>query len=281
MQRRSVFAVIAATALFFVACSSSPKFTEVSPVELLGEGETAYLLIPVPQNRAFTEKAISFLSGDGDISQKDVSRLLSRLETVALSVFSQNSDFAWTLCASGNFPTTLSKLVLTEKNGWYKRDFENLRYYQSEEMAISMMTDSAACASSKTANAESTLSRWLSIQKGESAKGASDEIKSFLESDGDGGNIRFFVPNATTFFESFIGIPLGVKSVRGILTQVQNEELFDSEFEIEFSNPFAALAFSAVVRRVDGVSVSEGENGRTILRGLRVSWQQILLAVSQ
>ncbi len=259
---------------------------DVPPAELLSAGKSAYLLIPVPQNRDFTERAVTFLSKSGasDVSKKDISRILSRLDVVALSVSAGEKNPDWELSATGSFPTTLSKLVLTEKNGWKKHQFDSMQYYEGElaGLSLSMMNGSAACASSKNESLEDLLSRWiLAQQNAEKDENQLEwDISSFLEAEENAGDIRFFVPSAGDFMEAFIGVPLGVNSVRGTLRQIEGVEEFDSILELELFNPFVAIALSAVARRM-GLSVSLSDDGFYVVSGLRVGWEQILSAVSQ
>lgn len=298
----AVAAAFAVATAVLSSCSSSPSLVDVEPADMLGADRAAYLQIPVPQNREFTERAVAFLA-DG-ASEGDIRRVLSRLDVVAISL---GQDGGWELAATGDFPTTLSKLVLTEGNGWKKREAAGVRYYEgSAGMSLSMMTDGSAVAGSSAASVEELLARWSAFQSaaGGKADGTAgpeeparpegivpEEVASFLAAGGGlgetalyeaspDGRIRFFVPSAGRFLAAFVGVPLGVRSVRGSLLQVEGEEAFDSVLGIEFGHPMYALAFGALARGMGGVRVTQGEGGLTVVSGLRVGWDQLLSAVA-
>ena len=282
VQKKVAVAVLAAMAILFeftaISCKSTSNLSSVEPIELLSVGADAYFSIPVKSNFDFSKKLVESVASDGSISEKDVVRILERVDTIYAGMNLSGSAFE--MSASGNFPVALSKFFLTEKNGWKNHKFSSYKYneHMDSGLALSFLSSDLVCISSSPKIVEGQLGKCDAI-----ISKADVQNVSFETSDSD---ICFFFPKAADILSMIVGdnamLLSCFKSAYGSLRQVPGSEDFDLKLTLSLADPRTRMAVSGILRLAflgTSVGISSAEDSVT-LTGLLLDWNSIFSLVA-
>lgn len=266
----ALFCAAAALLLAFLAsCSSAAGAGSVDPMSLLDSGANAYFSVPVRENFDFSKKVVFSFVSKKDVSEKDIEKILERIDTLYSCVDFSTGGIQ--MSSSGNFPVTLSKFFMTEKNGWKSKKFGLHKYSEhSSGLDLSFISSDLACVSTGSAPLEKMLSRYDSALAG-------GEIDT-TEFPTDERDITFFFPNASDILDPlFEGLPVrisGVESVSGSLFQVSGREEFDMTLRLTLRDPKHVRALCAIFS-LAGFQVS-ADGSDVVLGGFRMSWSDVI-----
>ncbi len=282
LQKKVAVAVFAAMAIFFefttTSCKSTSGLSSVEPIELLSVDSDAYFSIPVQPNFDFSKKLVKSVASDDSISEKDVNRILERIDTIYASMNLTGSAFE--MSASGNFPVKLSKFFLTEKNGWKNHKFNSYKYNEHLDsgLALSFLSSDLVCLSSSSKIVEKQLKKCDDILSQSDVQNVS-----FETSDSD---ICFFFPNAADILSMLVGdnamLSACFKSAYGSLRQIPDSENFDLTLTLSLADSRMKMAVSGILRLAflgTSVGISTAEDSVT-LTGLMLDWNSIFSLVS-
>lgn len=274
LKKIIVASFISIAILFSFSCKSTSKIEKVNVVDLLEPDFDVYFSIPVQENFEFSKKLVSsfLLNGDED-SEKDVEKIVKRIDFLYVGLNLDSKEYE--ISASGDFPTTLSKLVLTEKKGWKKEKYSSYVYrtHSASGVNLSMINPDIAVLSSNSKKIETQLSRYNSIIAGENL-----ERIDFQTSDKD---IIFYFPDGNKAFSLFIPVDIklgGVKSFKGVLSNSSKPEVFDLNVFIDSTDTRMLKATSVLLRL--GLMGTPAqiivENDVLTISNLNLDWNSII-----
>src|SRR5574344_1681174 len=113
---------------FLFSCKSvqSSKMEEVHPLSLLDPTNTFYIAVPVQKNRSLCNEIL--LTKVEGMTKKNAEKITQYIKTMYVGISKVNQEYAMQVAASGNFPTWMEKMVLTEKNGWTANKYKDTKY---------------------------------------------------------------------------------------------------------------------------------------------------------
>ncbi|HBB12862.1 MAG TPA: hypothetical protein DCZ76_01140 [Treponema sp.] len=276
--------------MFFASCkttggeASAAVAAKKTPFEVLSNDSAVYLKMPVKENMDLAVQIIT--SKVQGISEKDAKRLAKQINVLWAGLSSKDNLNRAEFYASGSYPPAALASVLTEKNGWKKKNFlspteDDIPYYMhsSAKMEISFPSMAVLCAST---NVKTMLNNLYSTNTNTA------DFVSWMENKGgeDSSLIKFYVTDASKFITSFMGgiIPnsknfaANCKDIYGTLLQKSGEDYLLS-LKINLNNPKAAGAYLSMLKlgfALAGITVTQPDEKTISVQDIPVKQSQII-----
>lgn len=236
-------AVFVAAGLFFTGCKSAPLENTVDPVELLSDDGAIYLTVPVGPNRDFVKQAVMRLAS---CSESDAEKITDRTDNIYICI-GRNGNVE--LSCSGDFPSKMIGLALSEKNGWTKNTYNEYKYFKNRRSSyeISLPSSSAAIIS---VNVETMLSRYDECANNDLHSVSMDkDVYAFLKSE-NSADIQIFSPLPKVFVKTFIGADVNapVESITGSFSRLKQGSEFGLKITVKMSDPKTVKAAAAALK---------------------------------
>ncbi|MCR5290683.1 MAG: hypothetical protein K6E51_11885 [Treponema sp.] len=295
MKRHSLFVHICA-GCFFIAClfgcksvqSVTPEETpasdvetqalkEVDPVYVIGSDGAVYFHIPVKQNKDFVKSL--FQSAVNDISESDAQKIVDRIDIVYAVLGSDTDKNRLQVSASGSFPMTAIKFVMTQKNGWISHG-NPVQFYTRSGTDFQV----AIPASSKLLVAKD-VQPMVDIFKGitdgviAAEKPWPDtDIEYWMED--NTSDIRFCVLRPQAFLAGLLGMDmrLALSRVKGKLVEADENTMYLT-LVMQFQNALVIKAAQSMMKLAYGNSVTitaDEANSTVQVEGIVVSKVKLL-----
>lgn len=239
IKRLSVLLGAVSLIILLFSCQSASKAFEVRPLDLLGTENDVFISVPKSGDGEFLKSII--LEYAGEISEKDLQTLISRVDHIYCGVSENKRGFSIQGVVSGNIPKVFASNIFSAKKGFSKMEYKTggsgFDVYLKDSMNFVIPENNLICIYSAS-ETPSMLDTYVSLKT--SGPLELDDHFAFLEkADKD---IRFYSPNPAVILSKLIGytginLNLNLSWIEGTFFEnTENQEYYSTDITLCFES---------------------------------------------